>query len=187
MQSHPRLRALAVPAIAAALLAGASSTFGHDDSDRHNRIATRLKSYNEVPSVSSAATGNFKAHYDGVGSISYELAFSGLEGTVTQSHIHFGQRSVNGGIMVWLCQSATNLDPNGLAPVCPQSGTVSGTIQAANVICPGCSATSANGQGIAVGEFDEFVKAIRAGSGYVNVHSSKFPGGEIRGQLGRDD
>jgi CHRD domain len=180
MQSQPRLRMFAVPGIVAALVAGAGASFGHDDSERHRRIETRLKSYNEVPSVSSVATGSFKARFDGVGAIDYELSFSGLEGTVTQSHIHFGQKSVNGGIMVWLCQTATNVDPTGLAPTCPQSGSVSGTIQAANVIGPAT-------QGVASLEFDEFVKAIRVGSGYVNVHSSKFPGGELRGQLGRSD
>ena len=43
-------------------------------------------------------------------------------------------------------------------------------------------------QGIAAGEFDELVRAIRAGVTYANVHSEKFPGGEIRGQIeGGDD
>ena len=39
------------------------------------------------------------------------------------------------------------------------------------------------GQGIAPGEFAEFVRAIRAGVTYANVHSSMFPGGEIRTQI----
>jgi len=40
------------------------------------------------------------------------------------------------------------------------------------------------GQGIAAGEFAELLAAIRAGKTYANVHSAKFPGGEIRAQLG---
>jgi hypothetical protein len=31
------------------------------------------------------------------------------------------------------------------------------------------------------------VRAIRAGNAYANVHSSKFPAGEIRGQIQVDD
>jgi hypothetical protein len=38
-------------------------------------------------------------------------------------------------------------------------------------------------QGITPGEFDELLEAIRAGVAYVNVHTSTFPAGEIRGQL----
>jgi len=43
------------------------------------------------------------------------------------------------------------------------------------------------GQGIAPGELDEFIRAIRAGVTYVNVHSTKFPSGEIRGQINDDN
>lgn len=171
--------------LAIGLIGATGGVYAHDND--HNRIEIRLKSYNEVPAVSSVAMGTFKAHYDGKGAISYDLSYSGLEGDVRQAHIHFGQHSVNGAIMVWLCQTAANVDPSGLSPVCPPSGTVSGVVQAANVsplpLPPAAQVGSANAQGIAPGEFDEFVKAIRAGAAYVNVHSSKFPGGELRGQL----
>ena len=131
--------------------------------------------------MSTAAKGRFKASVDDrLQAIHYELSYGGLEGTVTQAHIHFGQRSVNGGIMVWLCQTATNADPTGLAPTCPQSGTVTGMLQAGNVIGPA-------GQGIAALEFAEVLAAIRSGTAYANVHSTKFPGGEIRAQLRDDD
>jgi CHRD domain len=147
----------------------------------HDGIETRLKSYREVPSVSSTAVGKFKASVDEKsGAINYELSYSGLQGDVRMAHIHLGQRGVNGGIMVWLCQTSTNPDPTGLSPTCPQSGTVTGTLQAANVIGPA-------GQGVDPMEFAEVLAAIRAGVAYANVHSSKFPAGEIRGQLQGDD
>jgi hypothetical protein len=95
---------------------------------------------------------------------------------VRQAHIHVGQRSANGGVSVFLCQTTFNPDPSGLAPACPESGTVSGVLNAANVLGPG-------GQGVAAGEFAELVDAIRSGVTYVNVHSTTLPGGEIRGQL----
>ena len=55
---------------------------------------------------------------------------------------------------------------------------MSGTIVPADVIGPA-------GQGIAGGEFEEVVRAIRAGATYVNVHNETYPSGEIRGQLGK--
>lgn len=147
----------------------------------HDGIDVRLKGYSEVPSVSTTAKARFKASIDDkAGSINYTLTYSGLEGDVRQAHIHFGQHGANGGIAVWLCQTSFNVDPTGLAPTCPQSGTVPGTVTAANVVGPA-------GQGIAVGEFAELVAAIRAGVAYVNVHTTKFPAGEVRAQLRDDD
>ena len=43
------------------------------------------------------------------------------------------------------------------------------------------------GQGIAAMEFGELVRAMRAGATYVNIHTTTFGGGEIRGQIGDDD
>ena len=45
-------------------------------------------------------------------------------------------------------------------------------------------------QGFAAGDLTSIVKAIQAGVTYANMHTSVFPGGEIRGQLvggGHDD
>ena len=169
-----RLLALTLSPVAALLLAALPAA-AHDDPE--NRVRTRLKSYEEVPSVSSVASGRFHAQIDdNAGSIAYELSFDGLEGDVRQAHNHVGPRSANGGISVFLCQTSFNPDPTGLAPVCPQSGTVTGVLTAANVIGPA-------GQGVAAQEFAELVQAIRAGVAYANVHSTKFPGGEVRGQL----
>jgi hypothetical protein len=137
-----------------------------------------LHGFEEPPAVSSTGSGEFKAKisHDET-SFDYELSFEELEGTVTQSHIHLGQRSVNGGISVWLCGTATNPGPAG-TPSCggPNSGAVTGTITAASVIGP-------SGQGIAAGEFAELLNAMREGVTYANVHSTKHPGGEIRGQI----
>ena len=140
-------------------------------------VHVQLTSYEEVPALSSAANGSFRAFIDdAAGTIRYRLSYSGLEGDVAMAHIHFGQLSVNGGISVWLCQTANFTDPTGLAPTCVQSGTVTGLLTQANVVGPA-------GQGIPAAQFAEVVAAMRAGIAYVNVHSSAFLSGEIRGQL----
>ena len=133
--------------------------------------------------VSSVATGDFQATIDDEAQeIHFTLTYSGLEDVVRQAHIHFGQRSVNGGISIWLCETALNARPPGSpdVPECPQSGTVEATVGAGHVIGPA-------GQGIAPGEFGEIAAAIRAGRAYANVHTTKFPGGEIRAQINDDN
>jgi len=145
---------------------------------QERRFKATLISYEEVPALSNTATGTFNMLIDfSDTSFSFQLSFAGVSGTgATQSHIHIGQKGVNGGIMVFFCTNLGNSNSLG-APSCPENGTVGGTITAANV------GTAAAAQGIAAGEFAEVLKAIRAGTVYVNVHSSLFPGGEIRGQL----
>lgn len=160
--------------LASAVCCACTPAYARDDDDT---FVIRLRSYEEVPAVSSLANGMFRARIDdAAGTIVYQLSYQGLQGDVRQSHIHFGQRGVNGGISVFLCQTATNPDPTGGAPTCGASpATMTGTLTAANIIGPA-------GQGIAATEFAELVRAIRAGVAYVNVHTSLFPGGEIRGQ-----
>ena len=164
-----------------ASLAGIAILLAAGNASANDDFETQLKSYAEVPSVSSTASGRFKASVERKSaSIRYELSYRNLQGEVRQAHIHLGQKGVNGAIMVFLCQTATNPDPTGLAPQCVQSGSVQGVLQAANV------GAAAAAQGIAAMEFEEMVDAIRAGVTYVNVHSSTFPGGELRGQLRED-
>lgn len=137
-----------------------------------------LSGYNEVPAVSTVATGDFRARISNDDSrIDYELSYANLEGDVTQAHIHIGQANVNGGISVWLCSNlASPPTPPGVQPCPPPPATISGTIVASDVVGPAA-------QGIAPGEFAELIRAIRAGRTYANVHSTKFPGGELRDQL----
>jgi hypothetical protein len=141
-----------------------------------------LTGYEEVPSVSTVASAEFRARISADDTaLDYELSYADLEGAVQQAHIHFGQRGVNGGISVWLCGNASAgpppINPPAGTPACPPSpATVTGTLTAANVVGPA-------GQGIAAGEFAELVAAIRAGKTYANVHSTKFPGGEVRSQI----
>jgi hypothetical protein len=176
VKSRIRL-AVAVAVTGALVVAGTAALAGGP-----RQVRAFLHGYEEVPAVSTVADGSFRATVaPSASGLAYRLTYSGLEGTVTQAHIHFGQRGVNGGISVWLCGTTTNPGPDG-TPACPPSGTVEGTIEASDVVGPGPTPTS-GGQGIAPGEIAELMRAIRAGVTYANVHSTKFPGGEIRGQV----
>jgi len=150
---------------------------------QHNDFQANLIGFREVPPNSTVASGKFKAEIINDSTIAYQLTYSGLEANVTQAHIHFGQRFVAAGIALWLCQTDAVPAPESVrsrTPPCPAeaqgNSTVTGNLTAADVIGPA-------GQGIAPGEFAEILKAIRAGVTYANVHSSKFPTGEIRGQI----
>lgn len=147
------------------------------------KISEFLTGYQEVPSVSTTGSGDFNARISNDGSrIDWELSYANLEGAIQQAHIHFGQKGVNGGISVFLCTNLGN-GPAGTQPCPAPPATISGTIVAADV-SPNIPATAAaRTQGINTGEIDELIRAIRAGVTYVNVHSTLWPGGEIRSQI----
>jgi CHRD domain len=137
----------------------------------------RLTGYQEVPALSTSGHGKFRASIRSGGSaIRYRLSYSGFSTPVQQAHIHLGQRGVSGGVSAFLCTNVGG--PPGTKPCPTPSGTVTGTLHAADVIGPGV-------QGIDPGEFGELVRAIRAGATYANVHTEKYPAGEIRAQIDR--
>jgi CHRD domain len=157
----------------AGLLATATSA-------KSEQIRAVLTGYEETPSaVSTTGRGEFSAIIADDGqSIRYRETFSRLQGKITQSHIHVGQLSIGGSVVIFLCQTDTNKDPTGLAPQCPQEGTVTGVITSANVI-----AGSQTPQQLAAGDLAAIITAIHAGATYANVHTDLSPGGEIRGQI----
>ena len=107
--------------------------------------------------------------------LNYTLTYSGLTSNVTQAHIHFGKLHVAGGIFVFLCTNLGN-GPAGTPPCPAAGGTVSGTISAAGVL-------AVPGQNVTAGDFDAVVQIITSDTAYANVHTAKFPAGEIRGQI----
>jgi hypothetical protein len=169
---HARLglAAAAATAIAVVIAAVATAGGGHG-------IRDKLTGYQEVPALSTTGTGTFRASIDtSAKEIHYRLTYGKLESPATQSHIHFENRTNAGPIVVFLCSNLGN-GPAGTQPCPPNGGTISGTIKPSDV---GAGATA---QGLAAGEFDELVRAIRAGATYVNVHTTGHPSGEIRAQL----
>ena len=144
--------------------------------DEDGHVKAFLNGYQEVVgpgSISTIGEGRFEAKIDrGAQTITYELHYT-LENTAVVSHIHFAQRHVGGGVIAFLCGG-------GSKPACPPGtateAVVTGVITPADIVGP-------TTQGIEPGSFDEAVRAIRAGATYANVHSTRWPAGEIRGQI----
>ena len=165
------------------------------------RLRIDLSGFNEVHpptlgigSIFSTGSGRLTLKINKqIRSIDYELTYDFPDAAetpvvgaqfVNQAHFHFGQKHTTGGINVWLCQSADSPAPGVLAattPACPSpSGTVAGSITPAMVLALAA-------QGFPGGEagFDALLAALGSGAIYANVHTDRFPPGEIRGQIGR--
>ncbi len=163
---------LAVAVAAVGVLATGATAVATSDTDRGGSFRATLDGFQEVPSVSSpTARGALRAWREG-DRVEFELRYSGLEGDVLFAHIHLGQRAANGGVSAFLCGA-----PGGAACPAPPA-RVRGSFGAAEVVGP-------QAQGIAPGELEELVRAMRAGVTYANVHTSVFPAGNIRGQIRR--
>ncbi|HVK95800.1 MAG TPA: CHRD domain-containing protein [Noviherbaspirillum sp.] len=165
-----------IGAVVAAVAAGLSSTYTHAQ-----EFTTQLSGFNEVPAaILSPGTGVLHLNLDAqAGTLSYTLSYSDLTTPVTQAHIHFGKEHVAGGVMVFFCSNMGNA-PAGTPP-CPESGgTVNGAITADGVVGP-------EQQNVTPRDFNALVAAITSQTGYANVHTTKFPPGEIRGEIRMTD
>ena len=136
------------------------------------RFSATLIGAEEVPPINSAGTGAFRMNIQ-QGTITFELTWAGLSAPAEVAHLHFGPTKVSGGVTIFLCGG-------GNQPDCPATteGTITGTITAANVTGPAA-------QGIAAGDLDSALEAVRGGLTYANIHNENFPSGEIRGQVRR--
>jgi hypothetical protein len=176
-----RVTAALIAAVAAVGLGMTTVETADGDHGRHRQLRARLAADNEVPIVISEAKGRFTGRINETPSgpeLEWELSYDGLEGTVTQAHIHVGQPFASGGIMLWFCANnppITNA-PAGTQTCPPPPATISGTFNASNVVGP-------TGQAIPAGSFEDALEAILGGNAYANVHSTSAPGGELRGQI----
>jgi hypothetical protein len=89
--------------------------------------------------------------------LDYSISVLGMTSNITASHIHLGNATTAGGIIIGLS-----------TPV--NGGTVTGSV----------SSSAALGLGLS---WASLLDLIRNGDTYVNVHTSNNPSGEIRGQL----
>src|SRR5439155_5818819 len=69
--------------------------------ERHG-LKAHLDGYQEVPPISTAATGRFKAKISG-SQIDYKLSYSGLDTPVKFEHIHLGHVGGDGALETCHC------------------------------------------------------------------------------------
>jgi hypothetical protein len=134
-----------------------------------NNFGAQLTGANEVPAVSTTATGAVSLTLSGT-TVNYTISATGLSGNATGAHIHVGSTTVAGPVVV-----------NFLAITPAPAGTtisLSGSFTAANIINPTSPPLSTP-----VVTLDDLIAQIRAGNAYSNIHTAAHPGGEIRGQL----
>lgn len=132
-------------------------------------FTAHLSGDQEVSVNSSLAQGQaiFQLSKDGT-KLSYKLIVANLENLMA-AHIHLAPAGTNGGVVVWLYPSGF---PGVLIP-----GTTNG-ILAQGVI------TNANLVGALAGQtLADLIAHLNNGNAYVNVHTTLYPGGEIRGQI----
>jgi len=152
-------------------------------------FSARINGFQEVGGVGAGQTGAIRSNGTGTfhldldtNQATFTLTYSDVGSpptpasrTVTQAHIHFGKRHVGGGILVFLCANVVTAPP-GTQPCPPNAGTVTGTLRPENI-------QAITGQNVTAGDFDALVDALRSNTAYVNIHSTGFPVGEIRGQI----
>ncbi len=168
--------ALAVVVLAAATMVSVAAFGGLIDPPNTRDFKAHLNGYQETPSVSSTGWGEFRAKLVDANTLHYVFTYGGLEGGNSLfAHVHFGGRAMAGGVSFFLCGGSTKPAP------CPNvEGTVEGDVTAADIVGP-------NGQGIEPGSFGEILRAMRAGTAYANIHTTRWGTGEIRGQINDKD
>jgi hypothetical protein len=121
------------------------------------------------PPVETLARGNavFQVSKDGT-EISYKLIVANIE-NVTMAHIHLAPAGVNGPVVVWLYPDSP---PPQLIEGRFSGILAEGVITEADLVGP-----------LAGASLQDLIDHMAAGNTYINVHTSQYPAGEVRGQI----
>jgi len=175
----------ALAALAVLLLGNFSTQANNSNDGSALRFSTRLSTFNEVPPKANGANGTFRAQLSEDGTtLSWTFTWSGLSGPPLFAHIHFGLKGANYPVMTFFCGGPKGNPDIPQKPDCPQttSGSISGTTTAADII-PLNTPGATTDQALDLHDFAGFIRALGAGSAYANMHTTRFRGGEIRGQI----
>jgi CHRD domain/PEP-CTERM motif len=138
-----------------------------------------LNGSSESPPNASPGTGFADVHYDNLlHTLHVQVSFSGLTGTTTASHIHAPTASPGTGT----AGVATTTPTFAGFPLGVTSGSYDNTLDLTQTSSWNSSFITANG-GTTSGAESALASALAADEAYLNIHTSTFGGGEIRGFL----
>jgi len=134
------------------------------------RFSASLSGTNVVPANASPNTGSVTFEVSSDSTLAFSLSVGNMRG-ITQAHLHNAAAGANGATLVWL------LPVNG-------SGAQSESVELSGVISIGdIDPTWVRGTPRLA--MDSVKSLMRAGRIYVDVHSSAFTNGELRGQVAK--
>lgn len=167
MNVHPRVFACLTIAIVSPTAAQAATTI----------FTANLSGANEVPPVASPGTGSATVTFDDVTNLlTVRASFGGLIGTTTAAHIHCCTLPGSNAGVATAVPTFPGF-PLGVTAGSYQSSfdlTLASSFNPAFVTSNGGTVASAR---------SVFVNGLLTGRTYFNIHTTQFPGGEIRGQL----
>ena len=135
------------------------------------KFEAKLSGAQEVSAVDTPAMGKLKAEFDkAFTEVKIDLEISNLVGTIAGAHLHCARPGANGSVAFGL------MNPG---PLSFDGKRISGTLTNADFVGADCVPFV----GRPVSNIVALAFAMRDGLVYMNVHSSVYPGGEIRGQL----
>ncbi len=133
----------------------------------------------ESPPSGSPGSGSALVTVDlGLSTMRVETSFSGLSGTTTASHIHCCTAVAGAGNVGVATQTPFFVD----FPIGVTAGSYDRTFDMTSATSFNAAFLTANA-GSPASAFATLLAGFDAGTAYFNIHSSLFPGGEIRGFL----
>lgn len=154
--------------LVAVVVLGLSSAGCNNATEGQEHFQADLSGANEVPARATGATGACGFVVTG-NRVDFVLETHGLSGPVTGAHIHLAPAGSNGPVRVPFI--APNLaGTNTVTPLAAPDGLLMENSFGDSDVTGGLT-------------LNDVLAAMRSGGAYCNIHTTTFPGGEIRGQI----
>ncbi len=169
------VRFAALLAVTALTLTACGQDFGtfSNLAPAKKKFVSALVGTNEVPAVTTNAAGTMELIQEDSVTILYTLATTSQLDSLTMAHVHAAAAGSNGPIMAWFFPTEAARAP----------GTGAGTAAAVNGVIRVGRLSRAGTAFVAPFTWDSLLVRMNAGTSYVNVHTRRNGGGEIRGQI----